>query len=263
MASVKYKTDYGVLYATYSQAYQSGGFDYPYSTGEPKVNPEYLTSYEVGFKGNFWGGRITPNLSAFHYNYRDLQVTQETPTGPPGGFTTNAAKARVDGVEFETAAQLAQWLALDVGGTWTDGKYLQYVGAVRPLDTVGYPDTMFDASGKHLVYLPMWTYFVQLKSDFRVGEGKLHGLLTWSWKSDYDLMVGGADYGLGPFRQPEYGLLNARVGYQLPGGRWDLAIFGNNLLNKETLVFVNAGQGNFAGTFGDPRTFGGEVRFKF
>jgi iron complex outermembrane receptor protein len=179
------------------------------------------------------------------------------------GQTTNAAKATVDGVELETAAQLAQWLTLDAGAAWTDGKYKQYTGAVRPLAQPGYPDIIFNASGKRLVYLPLWTYFVQLNSSFQLGEGKLHGLLTWSWKSDYDLMVGGSDYGLKDFRQPAYGVLNARVGYMLAGGHWDFAFWGNNLLNKDSLVFVNAGQGNFAGTFGPPRTYGVEVRFKY
>jgi outer membrane receptor protein involved in Fe transport len=49
----------------------------------------------------------------------------------------------------------------------------------------------------------------------------------------------------------------------LPGGHWDFALWGSNLLNKDTFVFVNAGTGNFAGTFGPPRTYGVEVRFKY
>jgi iron complex outermembrane receptor protein len=264
MASVKYKSDYGVLYATYSKAYQSGGFDYPYSPGEPKIDPEYLTSYEVGFKGNFWGGRIVPNLSAFHYDYKNLQVASQEPTGPPGGYTTNAAKATVDGVELQVAARLAQWLTVDAGGAWTDGKYNRYPGAVSAENTQDYPNVTFDASGYRMVFLPKWTYFVQLNSNFQLGEGKLHGLLTWSWKSDYDLAVGGTggtsgSSGIAGLTQPAFGLLNARIGYLLPGERWDIALWGTNLLNKEYLAFGHPG----VGTFGAPRTYGLEVRFTF
>jgi iron complex outermembrane receptor protein len=181
--------------------------------------------------------------------------------GPQAAYTTNAGKATVDGVELQVAARLAQWLTADVGGAWTDGKYNRYPGAQGAENTQDFPSVTFDASGDRMVFLPKWTYFAQLNSNFQLGGGKLHGLLTWSWKSDYDLAVGGTsgNSGIPGLTQPEFGLLNARIGYLLPGERWDIALWGNNLLNKDYLVFATPD----IGTFGAPRTYGGEVRFTF
>jgi iron complex outermembrane receptor protein len=60
------------------------------------INPEYVTSYEVGFKTTSADKKVFTGLSAFDYDYKDLQV----------GFvnadstveTRNAAKARNYGI---------------------------------------------------------------------------------------------------------------------------------------------------------------------
>src|SRR3546814_15343403 len=38
--------------------------------------PEYVNSFEIGMKNTLLGGRMTINLSAFLYDYKDYQVSQ-------------------------------------------------------------------------------------------------------------------------------------------------------------------------------------------
>src|SRR3546814_9013864 len=75
--------------------------------------PETVDSYEIGWKASLLDRRLNISLAAFHADYKDVQVPGSVGTVINGqqtfiGVTTNAGKARFQGIEFEGAARLAE-----------------------------------------------------------------------------------------------------------------------------------------------------------
>ena len=72
----------------------------PVSAG-PEVAPEYINSYEVGYKQNF-GHTLSIDVDAFYYDYDDIQLPiTVSVNGILEGQFINAPKAESTGIEFE------------------------------------------------------------------------------------------------------------------------------------------------------------------
>lgn len=78
--------DETMMYASYARGYKGGGSNPPRADINPNViqyqplpelfEPEYLNSFEVGYKTSFLNGAIRFNSTAFYYDYKDYQVSQ-------------------------------------------------------------------------------------------------------------------------------------------------------------------------------------------
>ena len=75
--------DDSTIYAFYSRGYKAGGFNPPLDrtnpafAGTPEVyDPEFIDALEIGTKNLFANGRVQANLTAFYYDYKDLQVSK-------------------------------------------------------------------------------------------------------------------------------------------------------------------------------------------
>jgi iron complex outermembrane receptor protein len=140
-ASLKYRLKNGLLYARLATGFRGGVFNTaPFAAQDySKVGPERLTSYEIGFKGEYLERRVRTAVDAFHYDYRNLQVYELLGAS---GVLANGADARVDGVEGEFAAYLTPaWLVL-ANAAVIDPRYTHFTGdSVDPsLNTGGSVD---------------------------------------------------------------------------------------------------------------------------
>lgn len=66
-----YLTEENMLYARVDSGYKPGGFR-ALTFGD--FEPEFIWAYSLGSKNQFFGERLTLNLEAFYYDYRDLQL---------------------------------------------------------------------------------------------------------------------------------------------------------------------------------------------
>src|SRR5690606_19064935 len=87
-----------MIYATVSRGFKSGGFNITAAV-PGGYDPEKLWAYEVGLNARHLDGRLSSRLSAFYYDYKDLQV--QAFIVPGVASITNAASANVSGVEAE------------------------------------------------------------------------------------------------------------------------------------------------------------------
>ncbi len=99
-----------------------------------------MKSYEIGWKGSLFDRRLTYAVDGFYSDYTDVQIPGSVGTVVGGvptfiGITTNAAKARINGVEAEVNAILARDFAgsgsqLFANGTlgYIDPKYNTFIG---------------------------------------------------------------------------------------------------------------------------------------
>lgn len=98
-----------MAYARYGRGYKSGGFNAGGITAQTQTDPEYVDSFEVGYKRTF-AGAFQLNAAAFYYKYKDLQIplTFVNPAGVSVGVFNNLEKSTSYGLELE-----ALWQATD------------------------------------------------------------------------------------------------------------------------------------------------------
>jgi outer membrane receptor protein involved in Fe transport len=68
-----------LLYFSYSRGYKSGGINPPlqpvFSVPET-FKPEFINAFEIGSKNMFADGKVMLNVTAFYYDYKDLQLSR-------------------------------------------------------------------------------------------------------------------------------------------------------------------------------------------
>jgi iron complex outermembrane recepter protein len=237
-----------LLYVSASRGFKSGGFN---SVGnEPAVDPEFLWSYETGLKSRVMDDRLQMELTAFFYDYADLQVRVVTPTIV---INDNAAEARIKGVELATKWSPLDPLLLSVSLAYVDSEYVRY-DTIDP--ATGVPA---DLSGNRLVQSP----------ELKLSGGAQY---TWTLAESAELMLRAdysrsGEYFFSQFNTPDvredgYDLWNASL--TLARGHWDFAFWGKNLGNelRYAQVFDTGGLGVRA-WLAAPRTYGLRVGYRY
>jgi iron complex outermembrane receptor protein len=243
-------------YVSYNRGVKGGGFDLlsPFSGG---YDPEVLDAYELGIKTKLLDNRLRLNAALFRYDYKNIQV-QVIPAGTGGIVaTTNAAEARVKGLDVDFEFRPMNDFGLSGGFAIVDGKYLDFKDTVAyPASPLDGPPTLIDASGNRTVRTPRFTG--NLTADYRVQSsvGEFPLSVTISRNSGFFF---GSDNRL---KQPAFTMINASAGWTSDDERYGLTLWGRNLTDKHTLT-----QGVPSG-FGDltapaaPRTYGVTLRTK-
>ena len=239
------------IYASYSAGFKGGGFDprgVSTACRDPQGNvcdsqelfefmsfePETVDSYEVGYRASLFDRRVNLALALFHADYRDVQVPGSIGTTINGqqtfiGVTTNAAKARFQGVEFEGNAILARDFGSDgdnLNFAWSLGyinaDYLEFIDA-RGIDV---------ADRREIQNTPEWTASGTLGYSTPVASGTLNLSTTLSYRSrtqQFELRIPGLD-------QEGYALLDASIVWRSNDDRWMIGLHGRNLTDKEYIT---------------------------
>jgi iron complex outermembrane receptor protein len=249
-ASISFKpTPDHNLYVSFSQGFKGGGFDpRGVGTNAPDTNhngvrdpsevgaflafkPETVNSYEIGYKGSLFDRRMYLAVAAFRADYTDVQIPGSAACTSGGiatfcGVTTNAGKARFQGLEVESNAKVARGLATDddaltLSGSlgYIDAKFRQYITNVAgagPVDVHAF---------RHVQNTPKWTASGTLAYDAPVGDGKLDLNTTVAYKSKtYQFEIAN------PYLdQPSYATWDANLVYHSHGDRWNIGLHAKNL----------------------------------
>ncbi|MBS0492062.1 TonB-dependent receptor [Phenylobacterium sp.] len=253
-----------MVYGSVSTGYKAGGF-----SSNRNFGPETLTAYEVGSKNYFFDRRLLANLSAFYYDYKDLQVVSVAPdeNGVVRALTTNAGVSTVWGIEFEGRARITEALSIDGSFGYLDAKFDRYVGAIDPLY-----GTVQDLSGNTLPRAPRWNGNIGVAYAIPLASGQLTARISTRYQSkvyftefnNIPIVTGGAT--IFPYRiasQDDYTATDISLRYDDDRG-WYAEAFADNLEDEAVLVSVSTDSArNFFGSYAAPRTFGVKAGFKF
>ncbi|MGN6278554.1 MAG: TonB-dependent receptor [Sphingomonas sp.] len=244
-----------LFYASYSQGFKGGGFD-PRGSGlaAPDTNhngvhdyqevynfllfrPESVNSYEIGWKAAMFDRRLTFALDGFYADYKDVQIPGSIGYDTNGdgvndtfiGITTNAAKARMKGIEFEGNAVLAR----DFAGQGS---------SINLAATAGYIDAKFDrfidafGNDVHNTQVfqntPKWTLSGTLGATLPVGSNQLDLSTTVSYRSktyQFQSPIPWLD-------QPGFALWDANMTYSFADDRYSIGVHAKNILNKHYII---------------------------
>lgn len=245
-------SDSTTLFASYTEGYKSGGFG-TFSildqSGNPsfqwfgdgpdplltqadgwrpaQFKPEDAVSYEVGYKGILGGGRAQWDVTAFMYDYEDLQVNFFD-----GGAQVGNA-GQVDGSGIESTLQWAMgenWdLTLSAGYLTTEATGLQFLCGGAP-DADGILDGDPDAcEGSDLHWAPEWMGSGLLKGTFPFGNGNIVGNLEMIYEGER----GGGYEDLPESKLSAFTEWNFRIGYY-SDDNWNITAYAENLTDELT-----------------------------
>jgi iron complex outermembrane receptor protein len=253
-------------YMTATRGFKSGGTNYAASNvAALSFAPEYIWSYEAGVKTEWLQRRLRVNLAGFHYSYSDLQV--QSLLGPGVTTISNAATAKVNGMELETSFKPIPNLVLSANLSLLDAQYQSFnnasiPGALAPFLATSprrNPDGTFNASGNFLNAAPRTSASANGQYNWSVGHGTpfVRGEYYWQSRVFYDpsnaLIMS----------QRTYSLTNVFAGYDDDAGRWGVHFFAKNLTNTHYLITITANGVAPAGLAGAPRTYGVELTKSF
>ena len=188
-------TDDLMVYGSWSRGYRSGGYNgrglTPFSATLP-YDPETVDAFELGLKSEFLDSRVSLNLAAFYTKYKDIQ--QSTTVSTPGGtgnetIVTNAASAKIKGLEMDLVARLTEEFTLKSSVGYTDAKFGQFVTDAP----VGGVRRTFDYSGVDLIYAPKLTFSLNAEYETPVPMGSMDGSIKaqagFRYLSPYDQQI--------------------------------------------------------------------------
>ncbi|WP_068077742.1 TonB-dependent receptor [Novosphingobium lentum] len=264
----------GLVYASVATGYKAGGFNDGCEAGTTTsgeacnqarplsqlyYQPETLTAYEVGIKDRFFNDMVRVSADVFHYEYKNLQLSQIAPA-PGGGVnqvTQNAASARITGLEFEATINPSPRNKIDIAYTYTKAKYVAYcplgfaAGSTTACSGPNYAGRPLDRTPRQTVSAG-YTYTLPFENGANV---QLGGHIKFS--GQYVL----TDFGSAvQYRNPSYHKSDVSITFNAPDNRFYVQGFGSNLENAITLSAID-GFGNVVPQ--DPRTYGVRAGFKF
>lgn len=250
-----------LLYAVYSTGYKAGGFNDGCVIGVASgctstasdlyYRPETLTSSELGVKMQTAGKAASANLAAFHYDYANLQLGRLSADGK-NFLTTNAAAAKVDGVELEGILTPSRSDRMDLSVSWLNAHYTNYDAG----SGINWAGKKLDRS-PDLQALAGYVHTFRLRTAASVEIG-VHTHLSDSYQLSSTNLVNIPVQ----FRVPRYTKTNLRLRYVAPDDEWYVEAFGKNLENSINITYISA---NFLQNvqFSDPRSYGMRAGLKF
>lgn len=234
-------SDHGMTYLKVARGYKPGLAQVVETLDEGviqnPVDPEFINAYELGWKSAFLQQTLQINVAAFHYDYRDLQVSQITPGGV---VTENAASATINGFEVEAQWSPTAAFHLQASAAWTDATYNDFCGTDpgRPQPESPDPgcpeDGPFDFSGERLTAAPEYSAVLLARYAFSLGDfGSLTPSVKISWTDELDRR------GLGnPVDEiRSHSRSDLRLTWQSRGERWKVEAFVENIEDHDDIFF--------------------------
>jgi len=259
--------DRTLVYAKLSTGFKGGGFD-QVGTFKPETN----TAVEVGLKKNFGAsGQHYVNVSAFSYDYADLQVSALL-NPVVGGQTFNAGKATIYGLDVESGFKLTRDDSLTATLNFLHAKFDQFLGIY---DIYCAPKATCNAST--VADLDPNTPGVQqpnLAGNTPANSPKLVATLgydhTFHWDNGAALKLSLFErykssyytdfYDYQDAQQKAYNQTDVNVEYKSPGGRYTVQGYVQNVEDYRPLInayYIAAGPDRiFNFWYGQPRIYG-------
>ncbi len=255
--SLNYKFTSDILaYGRIATGYRSGGFNA--RGGGLTFEPENATTYEIGFKSEFFDHRLRANAAAFFTRYRDLQVAQLVNLA---GFADNA-NANYPGFELEVQARPINGLTFDGSIGYVNPKYTLFTQGGIDYHKVG-----------RFAYVPKVTTHIGAEYAFeRFSIGQLSLRMDYSTSSKREFTAFNLPF-LNPnadaITDPGQRWLSARVtlaDVALGGGKATVSGWAENLTNRDNVTAgIDFGPAlGFAGrNYGLPRRYGIDLTFVY
>ena len=275
-----------MIYASYTKGFKPGGsnltFGYPEDDEGfgaqpapqlifPLFESEIIDAYEFGIKTDLLEGRMRANISAFSYDYENLQFQSTDPDIYRGGVA-NIPESEMSGLELELIGVLSDSLTMDLRVAFLD---TEITADYEALDNIKAERYFFgeeplryalreNIKGNQLAKSPEFTANLGLQYVTELESGRtLRSTAELIHRGDFQQRVFNS-----PFvdKVDEYTVLNFTASLDLNDDNWGLDLM---LLNATDEDGMNSAMTDVFGVAGTgielipPRQFMGRVSYEF
>ena len=268
-----------MIYGKISRGYKAGGINanavFPTTR---TFAPEFVTSYEGGFKSDvrLAGMPLRLNATYYYLTYKGIQraTGDFNPDTGAAGARVLSADARIQGVEAE--ASFRPISGVEIGGTfsYTDAKYKRYEfePSSPTQDCTG--NVVSAPATVNLTCIPfqyvapyIYSFHVSAEQPLRNDLGTLAMFVNYSHTSAQHTAGVNLSADQPGERLEPFGTLNLSLDWRnVAGSRADIGFYATNLTNKLYRV-SNSNTYNsqfFTSTlYGEPRMYGIRLRYAF
>jgi iron complex outermembrane receptor protein len=246
-----------LAYASVSTGFKGGGVNPRPFVADQKLpfNPETLTTYEIGFKSDFWGRKIRLNGAAFLNKYQDIvlgkTVCPESVLPSPCLRPSNIGSADVKGFELEATIRPAPGLTFDGSVSYLNFKYTSATvlsGGIQVLAGSAIP-----ASGI-TPYTPELSWSTGAQYDYDTGVGKFSARVDTSYQGKLFTTSENTSWSKIPGRW----IANGQISWTSKEKEWKATLEVKNLFDKYYFTSVSDAStslGIVSGVPGLPRTW--------
>ena len=200
----------------------------------------------------------------------------------PSPATLNAEESTITGLEIETTWLPIENMQVTFNATWNDGDVDEFndvlLEVAEPGSSVDPACDRFnlvlievdscpnDRSGENLPRLPEATYFLAAQYLFDTPFGLVIPRIQASLKEDIEYCFDASSCASGLWLEDEQFDLSARISWVSPDGKWNGAIYGNNLTDEDYIVGGTAivdSQGSGGWNAAAPLMYGAELKYSF
>ncbi|MEM8562841.1 MAG: TonB-dependent receptor [Pseudomonadota bacterium] len=265
------------VFASYRRGYRAGGtFLSPSFTGPGffevvSYDPEFLDTFEAGWRSQWLQRRLTINGNLFYSEYKDQQVSFTDDLGIR--VVDNAGATSLYGLELSASFAATPEFSITAGLGLLESRVDDYV--FQP-DDPGTPENeLLDLAGNELGRSPKRS--LDLGAYYDSQNGFFAGA-SLSYQSSYyaDIFnLDESDLGSGLTEKVDAAaIVNAQVGFSFPNAI-TITAYVNNLLDEDSPESINIGAADaalglddlsdnvFSYTIRQPRTFGVTVDARF
>ncbi|QAY75545.1 TonB-dependent receptor [Sphingosinicella sp. BN140058] len=293
--NIAYKVAPDILaYATYARSFKTGGINLNGVPSNPdgtpalqvaQIRPEKVDHFEIGLKTQFWNRRATLNVTGFWTEIKDFQasvISNVSGSNVLRGYLANAEKVRVRGIEADFSLRPSERVSAYLNGAFTDHEFRRFVDAPCPPELAGgttaaagqtpsAPGTPggispanCDVSGQWLPGVSKWAFSwgseYNLPANLLGREGQVYFGYDVNYRSKFSSNASRSIY----TDISGYSIHNFRAGFRTD----DFDIFGwvRNAFDEdyfESLAVTPGNTGLISAQLGDPRTWGGTIKFSF
>ena len=260
------------IYGAYKTGYKSPGFTntivipITYNENNTRFAAEHSKGFEAGVKFSLFDGRLSGDVTAFRYDFEDLQVVSFN-SATITYQVQNAAEARTQGLETQLAWRATDQLRLYGDLSLLDAKYVSFPSTncyVGQTAAQGCSPTGQNASGRDLPGAPEVSGRLGFSYEQPIAAGfnlDLDGDLNFSGRYAASLTYAPFTY------QKAFAYLNLSARLTREGEPWELAIIGRNLTNEAHIISAGDIPGGSLGDIGvttnDPRSFTFQLTYRF
>ncbi len=254
--------DSRMVYAAISTGFKAGGFNRYTPLPPPGVQypvvfqPETLTNYAIGFKGDLADNTLRLNVELYYNEIDDFQSYAFDDTIPTS-ITANAESASTSGAELELTWLPSEPVQITVIAAYLDAYYDSYTGFTDGFLTI-------DASGNQRALSPEWKTTLAASYDFDLGSaGTLTPYVQFSYKDDY-FVTPANDIVDGYDRQDSYTQTDIRLIWNSAEGNWRGELFLQNIEDNFPKTGGYLATGGYWITYGpEPTLFGAKLAYTF
>jgi iron complex outermembrane recepter protein len=233
-----------MLYARLASGYRAGGPNYNPDPAVPhQFEPDKTQNYEIGAKGTLWN-RLAFDASLYRIDWKDLQLSlMDAQNGL--SYTSNASRAKSQGVEISFEARPWQGLRVAPWITWNEAVLTQ---------SMPHDSAVAGQAGDRLPYGSRFSSNLALDQEFR---------LTGQWSASLGAVVSYVGPRLGTFvaapltREVYPAYTRTDLKAALSYGPWRADLYATNVADRRGLLGGGAGTfPPFAYSYIQPRTVG-------